>query len=511
VTTSHSWKIGWAETDITPQKPVSVAGNFNLRISEGVADPIYATVWALEMEPEQAVFVSCDILSIPDDLRDDVRARLAGNEAGLDPMKVILHATHTHQAPEVHVRYSLMGNTSAVGNGVELHEISPDIMPVEAYVEWLAERIAETVMRAWTSRSAGGLAFGLGFAVIGRNRRWVDTNGQSTMHGLDAATHDRFRYIEGYEDHSLNVMATYDADGKLTGLILNLACTAQTPGNTQPYHISADHWCDTRSELRRRFGEHLFILPQCSPAGEQTAHEQFDKQAEARMRRLKGRTKRQEIAHTIANTVEDLLPWIGKEIDNGSTLRHHVETVDLPANRLTEEEVRAAVQEADLWLDKLKQEQAKLADQPELRQAPRWYNSLSIAARREQWLRKVAVRHEQRKQQPSLPSEIHVLRIGEALFASVPFEYYLDFGVQIKMRSPATQNFLIQLAGDGTYVPSERSIAGGGYGSTAPSNPIGHEGGQQLAEYVVATMRSVWASGKNHEAAGGEMKHGTTK
>lgn len=490
--TLQTLKIGWAEVEITPQRPVSISGSFELRISEGVSDPLFVTAWAIENGVEQAVFVSCDLVTIPDDLRDAVRSRLAGRQSGLDPMKVILHATHTHYAPEVHVRASIIGHTSAVGNGVELDDISPDILAVEAYVEWLTERITEAIVQAWRTRAPGGVAYGLDFAVIGRNRRWVNQDGRATMHGLNESTADRFRYIDGYEDHALNLMATYDAEAKLTGLVVNFACPAQTPGNPSPNRISADFWQETRGELRRRFGEHLFILAQCSFAGDQTAFEQFDKQAEQRMLRLKGWTKRQAIANSIANAAEELLPFIGKEIETSPRLLHHTETLALTANRLTEADARAAELEADKWREQYEQEKEKLNAHPELRHAPHWYRSLTIAIRREQWVRNVSIRYELQKTCPTLPAEIHVVRLGEVLFASVPFEYYLDYGIQIKARSPAVQTFLVQLAGDGTYVPTPRSLAGGGYGSIAASNPVGAEGGQQLAEHLTDAMRSIW-------------------
>lgn len=248
--TRHTLLIGWAEADITPHQPVSLSGHFELRISEGVANPLSVTAWTIENGSERAVFVGCDIVTVPDDLRDDVRARLKGLPDAPDPCSVILHATHTHYAPEVHVRASIIGHTSAVGNGVELDEISPDIMAVEAYAELLAERITQAILEAWRTRAPGGVSYGHGFAVIGRNRRWVDREGRTTMHGLNESTAGRFRYIDGYEDHALNVMATYNAEAQLTGLIVNFACPAQTPGNPAPNRISADFWHEIRVELR---------------------------------------------------------------------------------------------------------------------------------------------------------------------------------------------------------------------------------------------------------------------
>ena len=73
-----------------------------------------------------------------------------------------------------------------------------------------------------------------------------------------------------------------------------------------------------------------------------------------------------------------------------------------------------------------------------------------------------------------------------------PFEYYLDYGLQIKARSPATQTFVVQLAGTGTYVPTPRSVAGKGYGSIPASNPVGPEGGRLLAEKILAMLTAAW-------------------
>ena len=108
------------------------------------------------------------------------------------------------------------------------------------------------------------------------------------------------------------------------------------------------------------------------------------------------------------------------------------------------------------------------------------------------WLQEVAKRYKRQKTESTMPAEVHVVRLGDVAMATCPFEYYLDFGIQIKVRSPAVQTFLVQLAGKGTYVPSPRSVQGGGYGSIPANNPVGPEGGQQLADYIVKTMRFLW-------------------
>ena len=106
----------------------------------------------------------------------------------------------------------------------------------------------------------------------------------------------------------------------------------------------------------------------------------------------------------------------------------------------------------------------------------------------------VAKRFELQKTCTTRPAEIHVIRLGDLVFASNPFEYYLDHGMHIKACSPAAQTFIVQLAGSGTYVPSRRSLSGGGYGSLPASNPIGPEGGEKVAARTVECLLEQWAS-----------------
>lgn len=104
----------------------------------------------------------------------------------------------------------------------------------------------------------------------------------------------------------------------------------------------------------------------------------------------------------------------------------------------------------------------------------------------------VKERYERQQHNPFVPVEIHAVRVGDAAFATNPFELYLDFGVYIKARSPAVHTFLVQLCGQGGYVPSARSVAGGGYGSVPASNVVGPEGGRKLADETIAMLLELW-------------------
>lgn len=504
--------IGWASADITPDRPVIIAGQFHARVSEGVMDPLTATALALESVVEGdasdgVILVSCDLGLIPDTLRDSVRGRVAAALPGFHPRHVCVSATHVHSGPELRLaddplRQGISGAPSRFG-------LSPEELGVMAprdYSEFAAQRIAEAVVQAWNNRRPGGVAFGLGQAVIGRNRRVCYLDGTARMYGKTDVP--EFSHIEGYEDHGVNLLCTYDTAKDLTGMVVNVACTAQVSESI--YRISADFWHETRVELRSRLGENLFVLPQCSAAGDLSPHVLINRAAEARMLRLKGRigsppekldsnlgapeALRAEIAQRIADTVTTVLPAITREIDFAPAFAHRVETVLLPRNKVTEADVREANEEAAQYSSRYEELRKELEAHPENKQEPRWYREITMAFSRMGWFRAVETRFRLQQEQPRAPVEITAIRLGDLAIATSPFEYYLDFGMRIKARSPAVQTFVVELAGTGTYLPTERAVAGRSYGAVPASNPIGPEGGQELVERTLEILDAFWAT-----------------
>ncbi len=89
-------KIGWSTVNITPDKKISLAGQFAERISEYVEKPLTVTAMAVECGGDQMVMVSCDLVSITYTWMQQVRALLKDNREGLDPEKVMACAIHTH-------------------------------------------------------------------------------------------------------------------------------------------------------------------------------------------------------------------------------------------------------------------------------------------------------------------------------------------------------------------------------------------------------------------------------
>lgn len=448
--------IGTATADITPEAPAAMEG---VTVATAIRNRCTANVLALESRQgdrvlDQAVLVSCDLCILPG-VQKGFRTHLAGRQPGFDLNKLSLAATHTHTSPMVH---KSPYNDKDYGNAVQPKD----------YLPFLYRRMGDAVSKAWTDRAPGAVAWGLGHAVLGHNRRVVYRDGTARMHGN---TNDpQFSHIEGYEDHAVDVLCFYDVRRRLKATAIAMACTAQAAGGA---FLGADFWHDVRESLRRRHGPDLCVLGFVSPAGDQTPRVQFRQAAESRMERLRGLDRQQEIGRRVVAAVEDVFPVIAKDIRADVPLLHLVRQVDLPARIVTPAEYEAAKRICDEM------------DAKKVRGHHEWY------WRGYQGLIVQRYLAQQKGQWKTFPIEMHVLRLGDVAIATNPFELFLDYGVQIQARSPAPQTILIELAspaGYAGYVPTPRAVQAGGYSSEVLVNMIGPDGGQALVERTLEAV-----------------------
>ena len=102
-------------------------------------------------------------------------------------------------------------------------------------------------------------------------------------------------------------------------------------------------------------------------------------------------------------------------------------------------------------------------------------------------------RYEVQKKINLLPIEVHVFRMGDVVFATNPYELFLDYGNRIRARSHAKQTFLIQLAcGSAGYLPTEKAERGGHYSAYVSSGTSGHEGGELLVRKTLDEINAMF-------------------
>ncbi len=314
--------------------------------------------------------------------------------------------------------------------------VAPSVQTDKEYEVFASERIARAAAQAWESRKPGGVSYGLGHAVIGHNRIVTHQDGSSRMVGdLQKGTtaHSQFSHIEGFEDHSVHLLFAWDETSRLTGVVINVPCPAQVQRGKL---ISADYWHEAREEIRRRLGEDVFILPQVSAAGDLATIVMVEKKAEARMQRLMfpeieddRDRRRKQIALRLADAVSTVLPFMKDAIEWNPPLAHSMKKLEL-----------------------------------------------------------VQGFPEPKPDMPPYPVELHAVRIGEVAMVTNPFEFYLDYGIRIKGRSPAVQTFVVQLAGSGSYLPTDRAVAGGAYGAIPRTSRVGPQAGQAIVEATLEML-----------------------
>jgi len=499
----NKFYVGWSEVNITPDKKVFLAGQFATRVSQYVEKPITATAMAVEAGGEQFVIISADLVRISCNLIEAVRASLAGNPMGLDPNKVIITCIHTHTGPsftsknqmaKAGVAYGLMQQMiSMLPPGKEYvlgkkNVTDPDVISDEEAFDFLVKKLSQVARDAWNNRRPGGFSNAFGRAAVGMCRRAVYNDGSAKMWGdTNTAT---FRELEGGNDSGIELLFVYGDNGELTGIVANLACPAQCVQHR--LFVSPDFWGEVKMLLREKFGPKLFLLPLCSPAGDQcpvdlvrwvepesdtddpniTHTAPLKRKADPSMFDIAGmKMVGRRIVREIIDIYEDGVDpaWTeGKFV-------HQVRTLSLPLRRVTPKEVEAATAAINDYFSKLD----RPADYNDAANLQRYFG--------------VIIRGLAQERINVIPTEVHVVRMGPIAIATNPFELFLDYGNQIRARSKAEQTFLIQLAcGSEGYLPTEKAERGGHYSGFVGSGCVGHEGGDQLVRQTLTEIEELF-------------------
>lgn len=500
-------KIGWASRDVSTSAPLNIPGQFYMRISKGVMDPVTVTALAVENGGQRVVFVSGDMIDCRHGLLDEVRERVGEKGLDLDPTEILMAVTHTHTGPS---HLNGLGAISIPTDEPFPHD-GVEIGSAEEYRHFLALQIADAVAEAWRCRSAGGIAYGYGFAVVGFNRRVAffddlslrpdainnsthGVNGHVKMYGNTADP--QFSHYEGGMDPFVNLMFTFDGDKKLTGAVVNVPCPSQN-SETEEY-LSADFWYDVRLAIREKYGD-IFLLPQCAAAGDLSPRQLHYKKAQERRFRLKYgeidtvaerklmMANRRDIAQRIADAFDEVYGWAKKEIFTEAKVLHRVKTLQLPKRLISPEARREA--------EKGYASECEAAFSFEGTPAENLKHNSSVMSRRGRY-RKILEKYEAQQKEPFVPMELHTVRIGEIAFCSNQFELFLDYQHRIQARSPFLQTFVVQLAAqpgrdNATYLPTERAVEGRGFGASIYDNIVTPEAGQILVEETLKELEII--------------------
>jgi hypothetical protein len=466
-------KIGWGIKSITPDKPLDLQGQFYSRITSVVRDPLMVTVLAMEGSSggdSVAVIVSCDLIAIDKQLRNGVSDKIKQRIPDLDPQYIILNATHTHTGPKLPFMMDWGWPR------LYLPEENPEVMTADAYSEFAIERIADAIEEAWNNRKEGALSWGEGYAAIAHNRRVLYDDGSATMYGKVNNTH--FRGFDGPEDPRVEMMYSWNNDRELTGIVLNVACTAQIIENESV--ISADYVGELRAMIKEKWGPHLSVLVMIGAAGDLAPRDLLRKDRSPRS--LDDQLR--QTAQTLMNAIETGLVSARDQLEDQPVIKHKVKQLELPIRRVTKIETDEA---SKAW-------EAFRVKQDEQEDPNTNFQSLHATKKMEIYnCVAVRIRYELMQKNPFYTMELHTLRMGNTVLVTNPFELFTDYGIQLKARSAAKQTFVAQLSCDaGGYLPTSKAITSGGYSTQIYSGIIGDDGGRLLVDYTISSIQELW-------------------
>mgnify|MGYP000942758564 CR=1 FL=1 len=462
--------VASAMADITPKLPVALMGQFNLRVAEKIETPLKAGIVVIEAKNgnqavDTAIFVSSDLVMVPTILKNELRAEVMKRIPGFNGNKIIVSATHTHTAPV------LEDDEKDVSF---LYPIPPHVPKVKTYRDLFVKNVADAIVKAWKSRARGSMTWGQNRAAVPYNRRTVYKDGTTVMYGK--TDRSDFQNLEGYEDHDVNTLFFWDAAGKPIAVSVDVACPAQEVEHR--YAVNADYWHPVREALQKKFGPQLSVLGWIGAAGDQSPHIMYRKSGEARMLKLAGKTRMDDIAERIVRATVESYEVVKNDRHKDIVFSHKTEKLQLPERIITQAEYDESKKVSDDCRAQIAADPKKAAD----------------LYAKQTWFADVLKRFDAQKgkMNPMYESEIHVLRIGDVAVCTNQFELFTDYGIRIQARSKALQTFVIQLTGPGTYLPTAKAVAGGGYSAVCQSSAVAAEGGQVLVDRTVELINGFW-------------------
>lgn len=486
--------IGWGEESLVPAKKVRIAGQFYERISEYVETEITATAMAIESNGDSAIIVSADITSATAELIAKSGEKLKKLIPDFPVEKLIVGATHTHtsilytKGSSMHVRVlsEFMPEDKEYKNLVDADD---GILTADEAIEWISDKIAFAAKKAWDSKKPAMYANEFGRAVVGFCRRVEYDDDTAQMWG-DTNTAN-FRALEGGNDSGVELLYMFDENKKLTGVVANIACPSQTLEHRS--FLSADYWGYVKENLRKEFGDDIYLLAMGGAGGDQCPRDlvrwvnpetpindpnidrpdYFERKAGPSMFDIKGcKQIAKRVSNEIISVYEDI-EVIRDEIE----FEHKPMVLDLPLRRATKTEYNNAVRELEYYCSKNSE-----GDSFDFRDSAKMHVYAGTIERfREQQFKEV------------VPTEVHVIRFGDVAITTNPFELFLDYGNQIKARCRCRQTFVMQLTGPCLgYLPTEKAEKNGHYSAYISSGHVGHEGGDILVRTTIAEVNKMF-------------------
>jgi neutral ceramidase len=425
-------KAGAAAVDITPQEfPMNMPGGFSANLAERAHDPLHARALVLQEGQTTLALVVVDNLGAAPDALNEAKA-LASAQTGIPAGKMLICSTHTHSGPSLNTR-------TAQG---------------AAYWKRFVEGVSASIIQAHAAlrpAAFGAAAHPLADEVF--NRRWYLKPGKmppnpfgrlDTVKMNPGTNPDVLDRPAGPTDPDITVISVQDAKRKPLALFANysLHYVGGAPGG----QMSADYFGEFARLMPSRLrGDDAFVAMMSNGTSGDINNIPFGVTRPPREPFEQIRIVAQKAADT-AWLAHRKIEKHRSDVRLGMIERE----VTLKYRRPSPQEVAEA--------------QAVLAikDKAAIEKLPRLAQN---------YARSTVNAHERPEQ--TLTVKLQALRIGDLAVCGIPFEAFVEIGLDLKKRSPFPQTMVIGLAnGRHGYLPTLEQHPLGGYETWIGTNQV---------------------------------------
>lgn len=430
------FRAGAAVSNITPPLDEPVVGGWNSPPAAHVHDELYAKCLVLDNGKTKLVFVVCDSLGISREVYDKAK-QIINQKTGIQPENMMMSATHTHSSISARSSNLLKQNNK-----------------LSDYQQFLVMRIADGVRRALNNMEQARIGFGYANEPTQVfNRRYFMKPGvpiPNPFGGQDKVVMNPGRgnpnilKAAGPTDPQISFFSVQSLDGRPIALLANYSLHYVGPG--KPGVISADYFGVFADRIQQLLGA--------------------------------DRTDPPFVGILTNGTSGDInnIDWLNKPKKRFAPYEKMRQVSNLAAKAVYEANQKVRFKD---WvkLDAMQNELVLAVRKPtdeQIAYAQKILEKPDDTRPYHKHEKTYARRSLQMHDSPANVSLIlQTFRIGDLGICAIPFEVFVEIGLEIKEKSPFGQTFTISQA-NGTYgyLPTVAQHKLGGYETWLGTNKV---------------------------------------
>ena len=447
-------RAGAAASNITPPLGESIVGNWEPAPAAHVHDELYARCLVLDDGTTRMAIVVADNVGIPRRVLDEAK-RLARDGAGIPVERILISSTHTHSA------------TTARGS-----ENGKDTDPLDHYQTFLARRIADGIRRAVNNLEPAQIGWGSGsLPEQVFNRRWFMAPGRELANPFGGSDKVRMNppvgsadllKAAGPTDPEISFVSVQSATGRPLALLANYSL--HYVGGVPNGHVSADYFgvfARRMSDLLERGGDGPPFVAMLSNG---TSGDINNINFRGGQKRLPPYARMTIVANQVAAEVFRAM----QEIEHRDALPLKM------AQRELTLETRRPSETLIAWAKEVLARPGK---------APSKHPRARIYAERTLRMAEMPAR---------IDVPLQAVRIGDLAIATIPFEAFVEIGLELKEKSPFPETFTISLAnGAYGYLPTVAHHELGGYETWLGTSQVEIQAAPRIVDTLLNMLRGL--------------------